>query len=249
MKLPFQKKKITIIQNQSEISNKMETEEPLYEQYCSDLILDFSIFLDQHINSDCLLKLLDGKQTKLYCHKIILANASQFFHNVFTSGMEEEKTAEVEIKCNPLNQFPHVLRFIYTSSIDINDDNVMAIFEIAHFYEIQILEEFIKQNLSTVDPSKIMIYTKSCYDNELTEALKILIPYMAQYYDRIQLSEFSLNLDIKIFCNVLSLAIENGTFKGDINKELDEFLNGTSPNQEEKAEIDKLINYYRSFVH
>ena len=223
----------------------METEETPYEQYCSDLILDFSTFLDQHINTDCLLQLLDENHTKILCHKIILANASGFFHSAFNSGMSEENSAEVEIKCNPLNLFPHVLRFLYTSLIDINDNNMMPILEIAHFYEIQILEEYIKQRLSIENPLKIMLYTKSCYDNELSKALKVLEPFMAMYYSQIPLNEFSVNLDIKTFCNVFRLAIENGIFHGNVQKELNDFLNGESPNPEEQIEINKIINTYK----
>ena len=126
----------------------MDVDESLEDEYCSDLIFDFSEFLDHRESTDCKLTFLDDNHTQLYCHKGILANASGFFFNAFTAGMEEEKKAEVEIKCNPLNLFPEVVKFLYSSTIDINDDNIMAILQISYFYDIQILEDYIENQLS-----------------------------------------------------------------------------------------------------
>lgn len=222
----------------------MEIDEGLEVEYCSDMIFDFSEFLDQQLNVDCRLILLDDNHTQFHCHRIILSSASGFFQNVFTSGMEEEKTADVKITCNPLNLFPEVLKFLYTSIIDINDDNIMAIFEIAYFYNIQILEEKIKDIMASKDSSKIMEYTKFCYENELKDSLNFLIPYMAFYYKEIPINVFSDNLDTTTFCKVLRAAIKDETFSGNTENEIKTFLNGETPSKEEAREINNVINNY-----
>lgn len=215
-------------------------------EYCCDMIFDFSEYLDHQLNTDCRLILLNDEHTQYKCHKIILASTSGFFHDAFNSEMEEEKTSEVEIKCNPLNLFPMVLHFLYSSLIDIKDDNIMAFYEIAYFYRIEILEEKINEILSSKSAEQIMEYTEFCYKNELKQGLDLLIPYMANHYGNIGVHKFSDNLDTKTYCKVLTTALESGTFSRDVKNEIDTFLNGEEPSKEEYREINFVINNYYS---
>lgn len=221
----------------------MDFEKLQVEEYRSDYIFDFAQFLNDPIISDCVLNIKDSN-IKLKCHRIILANASEFFFNAFTSGMLEEQKGEVEITFNPLNLFPGVVFFLYTSFIDLNDTNIMAFYEFAHFYGIQVLLNSINQTIQEQGPANIMKYVKSCYANEFDKALSLLVPFLAQFFENISIGEFSANLDIKTFCAVVEQAARLKTFTGDVVKVLNQFLNGAKPDQQEDLELRNLISQF-----
>ncbi|OHS93263.1 BTB/POZ domain containing protein [Tritrichomonas foetus] len=215
-------------------------EQTQINQFHADLIFDFGEYLNSGLMSDCTLVFPDGRKIK--AHKIILATSSKFLHDAFTSGMHEDTTGEVTITFNPQNLLPQVIDFIYTSLIEITDENCMPLIEISHFYGIQNLYDFIISKFTdVVSPSNILHYVDICYNLELNEALKVLVPFMARFYRSIPIEQFSDKLDIATFCHVLTIVANDPSFESDIVAELNTFLNGAQPNAEQKEELDKLL--------
>ncbi|OHT02081.1 BTB/POZ domain containing protein [Tritrichomonas foetus] len=166
-------------------------------------IYDFSNFCcDDQKLADCQLILPSGEIIK--AHILLLANSSEFFYNAFTSGMTEQVKREVNIKVNPMNLFPKVIQWIYSSQIQVEENEIMSLFSIARVYGINslynLLEEKIKQK---INPNNIYDYINQCYDNELTSELLFLTQYIAYFLPQLNLQSLSDNLDVPTFCQVL----------------------------------------------
>ena len=210
--------------------------------FYSDLIFDFSEYLDNQILPDC--KIIFPDQTVIQCHKLILSNSSDVFNNFFTAGTEEARTGEIRITYNPGNLLPSVIRFMYTSLIEITRDNIMPLLEISHFYGINILREYIndilKKNISQDD---LLHFVDVCYNMNLTNALLMLEPILAQNFKAIGIDNFSKKLDIETFCNVLKNALNSSIANDndDVVQILNNFLNGAQPNPQERAVLDDLV--------
>ncbi|OHT10274.1 BTB/POZ domain containing protein [Tritrichomonas foetus] len=210
----------------------------------SDSILDFSYFYKNHLIPDCTLVFPDG--SKILAHRIILSNWSIFFEDAFTSGMQEDSTREVSIVFNPCNLLPAIVNFMYSTSIEINQENLMPLLEISHFYGVTKLFNDLKSKLDhCLDQNNIFDFVDQCYNLELKQSLALLKPYLARLYNLINIQQFSDKLDIVTFCHVLTSATENGIFQGDVVSELNTFLNGTKPStKEETNELDKVIQIF-----
>ncbi|KAJ9055499.1 hypothetical protein DSO57_1003200 [Entomophthora muscae] len=60
---------------------------------------------------------ISDNECELYAHKVILANNSAFFKEMFSSDMQESTASEIKLWC-PINVFEVVLRYISTQTID-----------------------------------------------------------------------------------------------------------------------------------
>ena len=172
---------------------------------------DFSDFFGSNLClTDCQIIL---NNERISAHTIILANGSEFFYNAFTSGMEEEVKREVSIDFNPQNLFPVVLNWIYTSQISFEFNQLMPLLSIAKFYGVNNLLEKLENYLQNViNPDNLFDLVSQCYDNELTNELHLLIPFIAEFFDQISIQKMSDNLDVQVFCQVLHCYFKNNGF-------------------------------------
>lgn len=186
--------------------------------------------------SDCELHIHQSKEEQSYtvikAHKVILANSSLFFLNVFTAGMEETQTGIAEIYQNPYNLIPRVIDWMYTGKIDFTIKELMPLFNIAHVFEISQLESQMNQILEQkINKSTILNLVKECYDNELPQELQTLIPHLASLFNDLQISDLSELLDVCTFAKVIKLtklSTEDKVLK------INEFLQDWKPSEEEK---------------
>lgn len=209
-----------------------------------DQVFDYESFLEEGHSPDCTIILPNG--TEVLAHRIILSQSSTFLHNAFTSGMQEDSKREVSIHFDPGNQFINILKFMYKKEICINDQNILQLIEITHFYGLHdlynfLVNEYLDQQLS---PSNIFQYVDKCFELEFNESLRSLEPYLARFYQEIPISTFSEKLDISTFCHVLSLAIQNGSFTNDVVSELNTFMNGAIPDENQKESLNSLLVAY-----
>ena len=63
------------------------------------------------------------------CHKAVLMAASPYFQALFTSGMKEAISGEIEFKEMTVETFELVLEFIYTGKDIVTLDNVSSLLE------------------------------------------------------------------------------------------------------------------------
>ncbi|KAM9322697.1 kelch-like protein 40a [Pholidichthys leucotaenia] len=82
---------------------------------------------------DCVLKV---KDKEFPCHRLVLAASSPFFKAMFLSKLEESKKREIVLKDVEPGVMGMILRYLYTSDIDLTEQNVQDIFMVANMYQI-----------------------------------------------------------------------------------------------------------------
>lgn len=82
---------------------------------------------------DCVLKIQDKE---FPCHRLVLAASSPFFKAMFLSDLEESKKREVTLKNVEPGVMGMILRYLYTSEINLTEQNVQDIFMVANMYQI-----------------------------------------------------------------------------------------------------------------
>ncbi|XP_006011628.1 kelch-like protein 40 [Latimeria chalumnae] len=89
--------------------------------------------LDSNRFVDCVLKI---KEKELPCHRLVLAACSPYFRAIFLSDLEESKKREVNLEDVDPEVMSSIVNYIYTSEIEINDQNVQDIFAAASMFQI-----------------------------------------------------------------------------------------------------------------
>ncbi|KAI3375271.1 hypothetical protein L3Q82_021775, partial [Scortum barcoo] len=82
---------------------------------------------------DCVLKIQDKE---FPCHRLVLAASSPFFKAMFLSNLEESKKREIVLKDVEPGIMGMILRYLYTSDINLTEQNVQDIFMVANMYQI-----------------------------------------------------------------------------------------------------------------
>lgn len=82
---------------------------------------------------DCVLKI---KDKEFPCHRLVLAASSPFFKAMFVSELEESKKREIVLKDVEPSVMGMILRYLYTSDINLTEQNVQDIFMVANMYQI-----------------------------------------------------------------------------------------------------------------
>ena len=80
---------------------------------------------------------IDG--AKFNAHKIVVAGCSPYLRAMFTNGMLETEQSVVEIQGIETNTMGLLLDFMYTSTIEINVENVQSILQGASLLGLQTL--------------------------------------------------------------------------------------------------------------
>ncbi|XP_069567464.1 kelch-like protein 40a [Brachyistius frenatus] len=82
---------------------------------------------------DCVLKIQDKE---FPCHRLVLAASSPFFKAMFLSDLKESKKREIVLKDVEPGVMGMILRYLYTSEINLTEQNVQDIFMVANMYQI-----------------------------------------------------------------------------------------------------------------
>nr|XP_056713187.1 kelch-like protein 40 [Euleptes europaea] len=90
-------------------------------------LLDHGKFLD------CVLK-VKGKEFP--CHRLVLAACSPYFRALFLSDTEESKKKEVSLEDIDPEVMGKILHYIYTSELELTEQNVQDIFSVANMFQI-----------------------------------------------------------------------------------------------------------------
>uniref|UniRef100_G1KFP1 BTB domain-containing protein n=1 Tax=Anolis carolinensis TaxID=28377 RepID=G1KFP1_ANOCA len=89
--------------------------------------------LDHNKFLDCVLK-VKGKEFP--CHRLVLAACSPYFRAMFLSDMEESKKREISLEDVDPEVMGKILHYIYTSELEITEQNVQDIFSVANMFQI-----------------------------------------------------------------------------------------------------------------
>lgn len=107
-------------------------EEPrLYQQtLLQDGLYDL---LEDDTMVDCVLKV---KEKEFPCHRLVLAACSSYFRAFFKSGVEASKQREIVLEDVEPGVMGMILKYIYTSSIHVTEQNVQDVFALANMLQI-----------------------------------------------------------------------------------------------------------------
>ncbi|XP_007444631.2 kelch-like protein 40 [Python bivittatus] len=89
--------------------------------------------LDHQKFLDCILK-VKGKEFP--CHRLVLAACSPYFRALFLSDIDESKKREVSLEDVDPEVMSKILHYIYTSELEITEQNVQDIFSVANMFQI-----------------------------------------------------------------------------------------------------------------
>lgn len=89
--------------------------------------------LDNDTMVDCVLKI---KDKEFPCHRLVLAACSSYFRAFFQSGVEESKQREIVLEDVEPGVMGMILKYLYTSSINVTEQNVQDIFALANMLQI-----------------------------------------------------------------------------------------------------------------
>lgn len=82
---------------------------------------------------DCKLKI---KDKEFPCHRLVLCACSSYFRAIFLSDLDESKKREIVLEDVEPGVMGLILRYLYTSKINVTEQNVQDIFAVANMYQI-----------------------------------------------------------------------------------------------------------------
>ncbi|KAM6908774.1 kelch-like protein 40b [Lycodopsis pacificus] len=82
---------------------------------------------------DCVLKI---KDKEFPCHRLVLCACSSYFRTIFLSDLEESKKKEIVLEDVEPGVMGLILKYLYTSKINVTEQNVQDIFAVANVYQI-----------------------------------------------------------------------------------------------------------------
>ncbi|XP_068588383.1 kelch-like protein 40b [Cebidichthys violaceus] len=82
---------------------------------------------------DCVLKI---KDKEFPCHRLVLCACSSYFRSIFLSDLEESKKKEIVLEDVEPGVMGLILKYLYTSKINVTEQNVQDIFAVANVYQI-----------------------------------------------------------------------------------------------------------------
>ncbi|XP_069015528.1 kelch-like protein 40b [Embiotoca jacksoni] len=82
---------------------------------------------------DCVLKI---KDKEFPCHRLVLCACSSYFRTIFLSDLEESKKREIVLEDVEPGVMGLILKYLYTSKINVTEQNVQDIFAVANVYQI-----------------------------------------------------------------------------------------------------------------
>lgn len=82
---------------------------------------------------DCKLKI---KDKEFPCHRLVLCACSSYFRAIFLSDLDESKKKEIVLEDVEPGVMGLILKYLYTSKINVTEQNVQDIFAVANMYQI-----------------------------------------------------------------------------------------------------------------
>ncbi|XP_053401103.1 BTB/POZ domain-containing protein 1-like [Mercenaria mercenaria] len=89
------------------------------------------------------------EEETIQAHKIVLAARSPVFQAMFYGPCADGKD-EFELKDTEKDIFLLLLRYIYSDTVTLREENAFALLEMAHFYQVSSLVQFCADYLATV---------------------------------------------------------------------------------------------------
>eukprot|EP00794_Sanderia_malayensis_P003257 gene3257-3738_t len=109
-------------------------------------------------------------ETRIPAHKIVLAASSSYFEAMFTNDMTESREQVIELHDMDPISVETIIEFMYTSDIDVSEDNVQSLLPVSTIIQVERVREvccqFLETQLSPVNCLGILMFADlhSCPD-------------------------------------------------------------------------------------
>nr|CAB3260011.1 kelch-like protein 41 [Phallusia mammillata] len=122
--------------------------------------------------------IVQGKKIKP-CHRVVLAAGSPYFRAMFTHAVVEQVSPEVELKDVDYSAVNSIIDYLYTATVDINDDNAQELLTACSLLQVLGLHgkcrRYIESRLCLQNCIEIYSFAKSLCCKELRDAAFALI--------------------------------------------------------------------------
>ncbi|XP_050420871.1 kelch-like protein 2 [Adelges cooleyi] len=119
----------------------------------------------------CDITLVSDEGLEIQAHKIILASASSVFYTMFTAPFKESKENDIVIKKMDSKVLQAIVKFAYTSTVDIKERYVEKLWLAADFYDLCYIKEscseYIKENINPTNCVSFMKTSDLISDKEI----------------------------------------------------------------------------------
>lgn len=126
---------------------------------------------------------LKFQDTTIHCHKLILGTASPFFNAMFTSGLKESSSSEIEINDIEAGAAQSLIKYVYTGMLEITVNNVESLVPACELFQFNRLkkpcEDFMLQH---VGPSNCIGFCKFAKLYSLEELVDKSRKYMMTHF-------------------------------------------------------------------
>ncbi|KAL6060570.1 BTB/POZ domain-containing protein 7 [Balamuthia mandrillaris] len=147
-------------------------------------------------NADCADVVFFVEGQRLYAHKAILCARSSHFRALFTSGMKESTSGEIEIADISYETFLSLLMYFYTGYTNITEETVVELMMIANLYSALQLQEqcesFVEDGILVDNVTYLLEMAERFQTHHLRcVAMDYLLQYVKGKIDVTQLEGFS----------------------------------------------------------
>jgi hypothetical protein len=205
-------------------------------------LFNFSYFFEKGLLTDCEIHVFEIEGSQDYqvirAHRAILSNSSEFFENMFTSGMIEAKTGILEIR-GIYQHLVQVVRYLYSGDLQFVNGSVMQLLSLATHYGIHSLRSLLSAYIQQSSPEVLLGFIAQCFNYELADELRFLEDFVARHYSNISMHNLSTALDVVTFVHVLAKV--EGRSLSEKFSDLIQFLGDWECSAQERAAIGALF--------
>jgi hypothetical protein len=124
----------------------------------------------------------DNKEVEVRCHAVVLTSACKYFHGMLLGDVdnEEKRTMRIVIEDASEQQMLAILKYIYTREFDVDVDDVIGVWILAHKFLLEDLqvecESMIMKNITKDNVADIKRLLKWFNPEELSNFVLISCP-------------------------------------------------------------------------
>lgn len=160
---------------------------------------NFSEFRKKGCFIDCTLSFEDHE---ISVHKIILAKYSKFFKNEFINNMKNPYIFKVSY--DPQGMLEKVIDFLYENTIDVDQNNVIALLAISRYYQIGHLEEMMVNYITQHDyKDNALDFCQKCVEYKIQDQACHFTQIIAQDWNKYERQKIFKHVDATVLSQIL----------------------------------------------
>jgi len=146
----------------------------------------------------------------LYAHKAILAARSEYFANLYSSGMRDSNTSQSQVTGYSFIAFHEFLKFIYTDSCEVPNSNVAAeLMNAAEYYRLERLKALMEHLLArALDVESSCVILEIAHRFGATQLKKLAFEFILSNYDSVSKTSGFSEMHKDCITEILHVAVQ-----------------------------------------